>query len=215
MQKVFVFILLFIFVFAFSNQAASSEITAQLQKKYQEIETLKTKFTQKLINAASGESEKRTGMIAFKRPKYIYWETKTPEKELLIVNKEFVWQYFSTEQIAYKYSIQDVFQSKTLLQFITGEVNLSKDFNITQKESSNKKNWIKLKLIPKEPDPSLVKAYIWIDEKNVLLRKIWIEDYFGNENKIVFEDIKINQSLSLDLFSFEPPDSVEVIDNRR
>lgn len=215
MKKVFVFILLFIFVFAFSNQATSSKITAQLQKKYQEIETLKTKFTQKLINAASGESEKRTGMIAFKRPKYIYWETKTPEKKLLIVNKEFVWQYFPVEEVAYKYSIQDVFQSKTLLQFITGEVNLSKDFNITELKSTDKNDWIKLKLIPKDSDPSLVKAYIWIDKGNILLRKIWIKDFFGNENKIVFEDIKINQSLSSDLFSFEPPESVRVIDNRR
>ncbi len=196
----------------FSLPVQAEDICNKIQTRYKEISSFKTSFIQKMTNAASGNTEERKGVIYFQKPHFVKWQTKNPEKEVLLVNNSTVWQYIPQEKVAYKFSLQDKFKSKTMIEFITGEVNIEKDFQV-EKLDKNEKGWMKLKLIPKDPEFSLKMAYLWVEPENGIIRRIKIRNFVNNENTLTFRDIQLSPDISQDLFIFQPSGEIEVRDN--
>ena len=207
MKKIYITCVL---LFLMPGLGISGEITADIQKQYQSLESFTASFVQKLTNAATKEVEVRSGRIAFAKPRQIRWETVAPEKELLLVGTDVVWDYFPDEDVAYKYAVEQVLQSKTMLRFISGEANLEDDFVI--ENQGDDEGRIKLKLIPKEPESNLVLAYIWVQPGTNMLGKVLIVDFFGNGNELDLSDLAMNTPLEPDLFTFVPPKGVDVED---
>jgi outer membrane lipoprotein carrier protein len=186
-------------------------ITKRIQARYESIDAFTTEFTQELVNAASKEKELREGVISFKQPRLIRWETVSPEKELLVVGKEQVWNYFPEDAVAYLYPVDQIFDSKTMLRFISGEANLETDFTV--EEQGKEAGLVKLKLVPRKPEPNLVLAHVWVDPDSALLRRVQLVDFFGNTNQLSFKNTKVSVELPGTLFTFVPPKGVEILKN--
>lgn len=198
-------------VLLWSGPVLGSDLTRGIQKKYQSIQSLKTDFLQKLTNASSGEVEDHYGRIYFRKPGHIRWEEERPGQELLIVNGEVAWDYFPEEGVAYKYGLEEKFESQTMLKFITGDVDLAGDFRIERQ--GMEQGWAKIKLVPKKPEPNLVLAYIWVEEQSSLLRQVLLVDFFGNGNQLTFSNLELNIELDDALFEFTPPEDAIVREN--
>ncbi|MFP4315000.1 MAG: outer membrane lipoprotein chaperone LolA [Desulfovibrionales bacterium] len=190
---------------------SAATLTEQIQDRYESIDSFTTEFTQELTNASSREREVRQGQISFKQPRLIRWETTVPEAELLIVGPDTVWNYFPAEESVYTYPVEQIFDSKTMLRFISGRANLEEDFFVESQEMEE--GFQKLKLVPRKPEPNLVLAYLWVDPETALLHQILLVDFFGNGNQLTFDDLELNIDLSEDLFSFSPPQGVEILEN--
>lgn len=204
-------LLVFVCLCVVPFQVSASEITARIQQQYTSLQSFHAHFVQKLTNAATREVEVRSGMIAFAKPRSIRWETVSPEKELLLVGKDAVWDYFPEEEVAYRYAVEQVLQSKTMLRFISGEANLEEDFVI--EDQGEDEGQRKLKLIPKEPESNLVLAYLWVHPDTNMLGKVLIVDFFGNGNELELSEVRLNTPLAPDTFIFTPPEGVEVQDS--
>ncbi len=189
-----------------------NQLLSEVQERYEQIKSLKIEFKQTLINNQTGEKDHRQGQIYFRHPRFIRWQTESPHKELIIVNKEDVWNYVPKEKIAYKYSFRQMFESKNFISFLTGETNINKDFIVENKEKGEN-GWLKFVLKPKEPEISVVSAKIWVDPESYLLRRLYFEDYFNNGNQITCTQIELNPELNSSIFRFSPPEDVEIIDN--
>ncbi|WP_462325537.1 LolA family protein [Desulfoplanes sp.] len=200
----------FVLVCLFPLLGGAGEITAKIQDQYLGLDSFTASFVQKLTNAATKEVEIRSGHIAFAKPKKIRWETVAPERELLLVGQDVVWDYFPDEEVAYKYPVEQVLQSKTMLRFISGEADLEEDFVIENQGDDG--GSIKLKLIPKEPETNLVLAYIWVHPETYMLGKVLIVDFFGNGNELALSDLKMNIRIDPDRFTFTPPEGVDLED---
>jgi outer membrane lipoprotein carrier protein len=192
-------------------QGSTESITETIRKRSEEIEGFRTGFTQ-VLKAQGGDAQERRGSIVYKKPGKIRWETTSPEQELLIVGADTVWDYFPEEDTVYIYEVQDVLGSKTMLRFISGEAKLDEDFIVI--EQGKDEGLPKLELIPKEPEPGLVKAYLWVDGESFLPARIRIIDFYGNANDLRFQKLELNPELPDALFSFTPPQGVDVQDNR-
>lgn len=191
--------------------AQAQSITERIQKQYESLSSFQTDFVQTLTNASTKQEDVRTGTIAFKQPRLIRWETVEPEVELLIVGPDKVWDYFPGEEAVYTYPVEEILSSKTMLRFISGEADLQEDFHVEEEGKEDK--GLKLKLVPKNPEPALVLAYLWIDPETAMLQQILLVDFFGNGNQLTFADTEINVDLSDDLFTFSPPAGVEILEN--
>jgi outer membrane lipoprotein carrier protein len=208
-----IIVLIFVVLFAsVANAADVSSITDNVQKKYQSLTSFTADFTQVLFNAASKDKDTRTGRIVFSQPALIRWETEKPEKELLVVGKDVVWNAFPGEKSAYRYSVEDMLGSKTMLRFLSGKGNLREDFHI-QEEPDAPDGQVKLKLVPREAEPNLVLAYAWVDVKTYMLARISIEDFYGNINDLTLSNVKLNQPESKDQFQYTPPKDYSIFDN--
>jgi outer membrane lipoprotein carrier protein len=187
-------------------------VTDKIQKEYQSLSSFTADFTQVLTNAASKEQETRSGRIFFSQPALIRWETQKPEKELLVVGKDAVWNTFEDEKTAYRYSVEEILGSKTMLRFLSGQGNLKEDFHIEEQPGAPK-GQVELKLVPREAEPSLVLAYVWVDTSDYMLARIQIEDFYGNVNDVSLANLKFNARLAKDLFQYSPPTDYQVFDN--
>ncbi len=192
---------------------APRELLDRIQSRYEALEGFRAEFDQVLINSVSKERDERAGVLSFEKPAFFRWETRDPEPELLIANEDVVWDYYPDEGVAYKYPVEDLLGSKTMLRFLAGQAELEEDFFITRLSDPETPGMVKLDLTPKEPEPSLVQAYIWVDPGDGLFRRITLVDFYGNENRLVFKSIAVNPTLPEAHFTFDPPADVEIFDN--
>ena len=208
-------IIVSLFMILLASKAGAADVTSvtdSVQKKYQALSSFKADFTQVLFNAASKDKDVRTGRIVFSQPALIRWETEKPEKELLVVGKDVVWNAFPEEKSAYRYSVEDMLGSKTMLRFLSGKGNLKEDFHI-QEEPGAPEGQVELKLVPREAEAGMVLAHAWVDVKTSMLARISIEDFYGNINDLTLSDLNLNPSVSKDQFQYTPPKDYSIFDN--
>jgi outer membrane lipoprotein carrier protein len=207
-----VFCTLLVLLPVFLIAAEHDHVSDIIQDQYAKINSFQAEFNQELTNASSGAKEQRRGTIWYQQPQKIRWQTIHPEEELLISTGDVVWDYFPEEKTAYRYTLKGRFDSKNMLKFISGEINLKEDFQIqVQGKDAQCSDWTKISLTPLNPEPSLVMAHIWLDKDTNLIRQVVLVDFFGNKNKLTFEDIELNVVIDESRFSFDPPDGVEMI----
>lgn len=202
--------LTFIICLSLAGTAQAAGIIEEIQAKYEKINSIAASFSQSLLHKESGAEEKRTGTLHFKKPLQVRWETAKPHPETLVITAKEIWDYLPDEEIVYKYAPQLVQDSRSLIQVVTGQARLDKDFDV--KEEGEEGGLVKLRLYPKEPSPQMVEAIIWVDSNSKLIKKASIIDFYGNINQIAFTQMSPNASLPKDVFTFTPPKGIEVED---
>lgn len=203
---------IFLYSMIFPALALASDITEMFQKRYETLHSFRAFFTQNLTNSATKKTEERLGSIVFAKPKLLRWETTSPEEELLIVGPKIVWEYLPEDGVVYRYTVEQIFQSKTMLRFLSGEANLKEDFMITDKGMDAGLHL--LELTPKEPEPGLTFARVWIRPDDGLLERISIVDFFGNTNALELKAIEVDAAVDPKAFTFTPPHGVTVIEGK-
>ncbi len=189
--------------------AFTDDTLAKIQQQYETIRSFQAEFTQELRVAASRESEEREGLLFYQHPGRIRWETVSPEKELLVVGPEVVWNYFEEEEVAYSYAAEDVLGSATVLRILSGQARLDEDF-VTEEDLIENDTLRVIRLRPRNPEPSLVEATVWIDPDTFLLHSILALDFYGNTNQVTLNNLQLNLDLDPELFEFTPPDGVAI-----
>ena len=189
---------------------ADAALVGKIQAHYQGVSTLSGEFTQVLLHKESGSRTEQAGKLAFRKPLLVRWEVTTPKREeLIVVNAKELWDYIPGEEIAYKYPVALVQDSRTMIKVITGQANLQEDFKV--KAAGKEDGLNKLKLIPKEATQQITLAVIWVADDGVIKRAM-IQDFFGNENDITFTSLDFDVAMQDSLFKFTPPADIEVQD---
>ena len=189
---------------------ADDALMGKIQAHYQKVSSLSGEFTQVLVHKESGSRTEQAGKLEFRKPLLVRWEVTTPKREeLIVVNAKEVWDYIPGEELVYKYPVDLVQDSRTMIKVITGQANLGEDFKVKAAGKENGLN--KLKLIPKEATQQITLAVIWVDDSGVI-RRAMIQDFFGNENDITFTSLNFDTPMKDSLFKFTPPAGVEFQD---
>ena len=189
---------------------AAPAITAQIQQKYDSIQAMQFSFNQLLEHRESGKKEKRAGVFLFKKPLLVRWETKTPVPELLLVTASEIWNVFPDEELAYKYPLSMVQDSRSIVKVITGQARLDTDFDLEDEGTEN--GMMKLHIYPHEPVQALVEAILWVDPASFMITRVRIIDFYGNANEIAFSNVKIDVKPPASQFAFTPPAGFDVED---
>ena len=193
-----------------ASAAQAADIAATIQARYEKLRTYSATFEQTLTHKESGSVEKRQGSLLFQKPLLIRWQTDKPHEETLVVTHKEIWDYLADEEIAYRYPLELVRDSRTIIQVITGQAALTKDFDV--KEAGQENGLAKLHLYPKEPAPQMVEALLWVEPSTGYIRRASIIDFYGNSNDVRFTQFKPDTSLKESDFTFTAPKGVEVED---
>ena len=195
------------------SSARADGLTATIQMKYDGITSMRAEFSQTLLHKESGAKESRTGVLQFKKSLLVHWETKAPSPELLIVGKSEIWNVFPDEEVAYKYPLSLVQDTRSIVRVITGQSRLEQDFTFENEGTEN--GLTKLHVYPKEPVQALVEAIFWVDPPSGLIRKFRIYDFYGNENEITFTNQQIDVSIPESAFVYKPGKGIIVEDRTK
>lgn len=198
-----------IFLLMFGTTALAADLVSDLKQRYDTLQSFSAEFEQKLTHKESGSVETRYGTLYFKKPLLIRWETKKPIQETLVVTDKEIWDYIPEEEIVYRYPQDLVQDSRSIIQVLTGQAALSKDFDIKVEGTEN--GMRKVRLYPKDPTPQMVEALIWVDAQT-FIRRVDLVDFYGNHNDVSFTKFIPDVMLGKATFQFMPPKGVDVED---
>ncbi len=182
-----------------------------VQRYYNSMTTLSATFEQVLHHRESGSIEQRKGELFFKKALNIRWEVMAPSKELWLVTEQDMWDFLPDEEIAYRYSSQNIKNSGGIIGLLTGQTSLQQEYDINAMGEDGE--MLQLQLFPKEASMQLVEAMIWV-EKEGAIRKIRSVDFYGNITEITLSNLKRNIELKPSFFTFKAPKGVEIEDLR-
>ncbi len=207
--------ILTVFLLCLSPAIARAEFPAAktVQDTYAAVATLRAEFTQVLIHKESGAEERRAGVLEFKKPLLVRWETKTPSPELLVVGKKEIWNVFADEETAYKYALSLAEDSRSIVRVITGQAPLTKDYDV--EPQGYEKGLAKLRIYPHEPTQSMTEGTLWVEEGSGLIKRVRIVDFYGNVNDITLSNLEIGEPIADKAFVYTPPKGYAVEDRSK
>lgn len=205
-KKFFVFLFLLI-----SNIHVSAvERVDPLKAFLNNFETLQSDFTQTLLNEDGEALEKTSGTLYLQQPGKFHWSYQEPYVQKIISNGEVLWIYDEDlEQLTIR-EIDSETIEKTPAAIILGNSNLEKHFVQVYLGDIEGFEWIEL--TPRDLEAQYENIRIGFDNRR--LGMMIIADNLGQTTRIDFEGASKNDGLSSELFNFEIPENVDVIDER-
>lgn len=198
------------FVVCWEMAASAADMAFRIKARYDDLQAFSATFEQILVHKESGSKEKRQGRLLFQKPLRIRWQTEKPHEETLVVTAKEIWDYLPDDGVAYRYPRDLVQDSRSIIQVVTGQAALTKDFDV--KNEGEEKGLVKLRLYPKEPTSQMVEARLWVDPITAFIRRASIVDFYGNINEVRFIRFQPDVAVKSADFVFIPPKGVEVED---
>ncbi len=189
-----------------SGLAQAQTARAQLDRFSDGLETLYAKFEQQVIGSDGVATDRSSGEVWLSRPRLFRWEYGGDFPELVVADGKNIWIYDEElEQVTVKDQDQAAVDSP--LTLLTDPGRLDAQFDVSEAGESDQ--WQLLELRPKDSNADFERILLGMHDDSLLL--MVMEDAFGLRTEITFGMIQRNPKLDSGLFSFEPPESADVI----
>lgn len=190
------------------------EIINQLQTRYNQTQEIQANFSQiaTLKSVGQGQKQKSEGVVYFKKPGKMRWEYKPPDEQLLISDGNTLWLYLPEDEQVMVEKIQNVYSSRTPIDFLAGGGKLKEDFHIKliPPAEDDPPGAYHLELLPKTTQPDFSKLILSVDPETYLVIHTSVYDLYGNKTDVYFKDIQTNNQISEEKFHFQIPEGVDV-----
>jgi len=180
----------------------------KLEKILVKLNSFNADFVQIVKDSTNQLIDESVGKVMFQKPNYFRWEYKSPSKNEIISDGEFIYLYDP--------DLKQVIVSKLDGQIVVSPAmflvsdNIHEFFNT--KLISNSTNTTQYEATPKDLERAFFKQVIFnfnLDQ----LKEMKIIDNFDNETTIQFFKIIQNQYINEGKFLFNYPDNIDVIKN--
>ncbi len=178
----------------------------RMQLIYEEADDIKGNFIQESFLKSLNKWDKMEGEFYIKKPGMMRWNYKKPYIQEIIIYGRKIWIYYPLEKEVTVNKLSDALIDNISITFLLGAGNIKKDFNIKMAKVPYSFN-----LFPKNQMGDVDRIFINIDSKSYLIKLMEIHDIYGNINRLKFNNLSINNNISLSLFIFKPPKDVEII----
>jgi outer membrane lipoprotein carrier protein len=200
-RKIIFFIYL---IFSISPSAFAQSSHNQLSGLLQNLETFQANFSQVIQDKRGNPLSQSSGKMALKRPGLFRWETTTPNQQLIIADGKTIWIYDK--------DLEQVSKQKQNISTNTPGLLLSDSASkLLSRFSVKLENENTFKLTPKGKKDLFQYIELIFDGNNALNQMI-LYDNLGQTTEITFSNIKQNPTLSVDLFQFQAPPNIEIVE---
>lgn len=205
------------------SEAAEScalRVAARVQAHYERVQDLSARFRQTTqsvtLGSASAATLEATGRVVFAKPGRMRWVYETPEPSLVVTDGEILWLYDPSTEEAQRMRVTGDFLSGAAIQFLLGEGDLEREFEISSADCREPAPGeaplrVGLELLPREP-AHYEKLHLVVDPASGQVAETTVLDLFGNRTRVELQAVEVDGHPEPDLFRFEPPDGVRVID---
>lgn len=174
------------------------------------LDTLSAGFEQKLLSEFDEELENSNGILYIQRPGRFHWAYWEPYSQIIISDGSTIWIYDEDlEQVTIRDAVNSIEDSPAAV--LAGDVRLDEHYVIIDLGESEGVGW--LELTPRNIESEFASVRLGFRDNE--LAGMVLFDNLGQKTLITFKDVKRNRKLGRDLFTFDPPEAVDVIDSRR
>ncbi len=196
---------------AFGAENDVGKLAQAVDRHYNDLQTLQTKFTE--IYKGAGMSRSESGTLWLKRPGRMRWEYEQPREKLFVSDGKTAWFYVPGDRQARKAEVKKLDDLRTPLRYLLGKSKLEKEFaglslapDVSPLEPGN----TVLRGVPRSMQDRVSQVWLEITPENRIAR-VLIEEVDGALTEFRFSDQKENRALADERFRFKPPAGVETI----
>lgn len=196
-----------------SEPGCRDAAVAALQQRYESAKDLRADIVQTTRSVAfgAGSSEQMIskGTVVFAKPGKMRWAYEEPEPSLVVSDGETLWIYDPVFREAQKLPVTEGFLSGAAVQFLLGEGEIERDFEISALRCE--KTIAELRLRPRKPS-SYEKLHVLVNPETGDLLQTTVFFVLGNVTEVAFFNIELNTDPAASVFRFDPPADVRVIE---
>jgi outer membrane lipoprotein carrier protein len=195
-----------------ATEACITRAVESIQRRYEAVRDLSADFvqnTRSVALGAAGAVATSRGTVVFAKPGKMRWAYQEPEPSLVVSDGRWLWVYDPAHQEVQKLSVGEGFLSGAAIQFLLGEGEIRRDFEVTAEACSDAK--VELVLAPRR-DASYQKLRVRSDPATGELLETTVIDLLGNVTQIAFSGMRTNRAPADELFRFDAPAGVRVIE---
>ena len=214
-RKLVILVLALFFASLLPAQEKRKELVALADKvdsHYNHLKSMRALFTETYNGA--GMSRTESGTLWLKQPGKMRWEYEQPRKKLFISDGKTAWFYVPGEQQARKAPVSKIDDIRSPLRFLLGKTKLLKEFNELG-FAPNIKPVVSGDLVmrgsPKGMEDRLSLVVLEVSPEGQIHR-IMLEELDGSVTQFTFTDEVENLQVADNLFKFQPPAGVEVVE---
>jgi len=211
MFRIYFFPLILFIILASSRNLfgiTADELALQVEKKYRLLSDLSMNFTKVTSSEIFETPSKVQGKMILKNPDKFKIETK---EETITCDGKFIWTYTVGNQQVVKNLVdrsEDLFKPNQVLSDFRSDYTPS----LVGEEKVNETKCFKLLLTSKKEDVFIKKMTVWVDQQNLLARRLEYRDSQDNDIIMDFRNIKTNRKIKDSEFVFQTPPGVEELD---
>jgi len=184
-----------------------------LQSRYEKVNDLRARFVQSTRPAHMGtitpDPVTSRGHMMVAKPAKMRWVYEEPDESLVVSDGASLWIYDPAFGEAQRLPVSEGYLSGAAVQFLLGEGDLRRDFEITL--VGCEQGSAELELKPREA-ASYEKLRVVADPETGELSRTQIDDLLGNVTVVEFSQLETNVQPDPQLFRFVAPEGVSVIE---
>ena len=209
MKKHFVNLFVAVMVLVSSSAMAEENSIVKLQSFLQKMALVEAKFVQHNYDGKGSILQTMKGILLAKKPGKFRWETEDPYHQLLVTDGETLWLFDQDlEQVTIQPLDKRVIATPALM--FTGAMDqIGNAYEVYAEQMDAEWHFV---LIPKNADVLFDRLRLEFDSQQLISRMI-IKDEVGQKTVLTFKDVVVKESIADDLFTFVPPEGVDVIQN--
>ncbi len=192
-------------------QSALDGAIAGIQKRYEEVESIRADFRQSYRSTAIDRSE--SGSMEMKRPNLMRWEYRVPVTKLFVADGRDTYLYTPEDRqvLVRRYSADDL--RGTPLQIFLGREDIRQNFEVAWETEQEPliQGAILLRLVPRADTPEYAYTVIECDEGTYDVRRVILRERTGNTAEFIFSNVQTNVRIDNRKFQFKIPKGVEVV----
>lgn len=192
-----------------ASRLSLDEVIKKVEQHYSES-GFTAHFSQTSSIKAMEITDSASGRAFFKRSGKMRWEYETPDRQMIITDGKTLWVSRPEDNQVMIGKAPSFFEGGKGFSFLSDMKVIRQKFNMVI-ENETQEGFFVLKLLPREKTYDIVEIYLWISRKTFDVVKILTYNSYGDETRIVFNNIQLKEKLDDSLFSFEISEGMEVL----
>ena len=194
------------------DAACVTRAVEKIQRRYEAVRDLSADFVQTTRSVALGgpgsEATSR-GSVVFAKPGKMRWAYDEPEPSLVVSDGHWLWLYDPAHREVQKLPVGEGYLSGAAIQFLLGEGEIRRDFEVTADACSDAR--VELVLVPRRP-ASYEKLRLRSDPASGELLETTVIDLLGNVTQVAFSRTRTNLHPADEVFRFRAEPGIRVIE---
>lgn len=190
---------------------AASASDQEFVKLVENINSFESRFTQIISDNQEHIISKTQGQMKVLRPGKFYWKSNSPDSVLIVADGNVLWTYdVELEQVT-KQDLAQVLSASPAAILIGSTHQLLSDFKVleTKKDSCQTLGRQCFSLTPLNESEMFQNVTIIFEDKKLV--EVTMQDPLGQNVQTIFTQVKINTDIDKSIFTFSPPNGVDVI----
>jgi outer membrane lipoprotein carrier protein len=185
------------------------DVIKKVEKHYS-VSGFTADFSQTSSIKAMEITDSASGRAFFKRSGKMRWEYETPDPQMIITDGKTLWVFRPEDNQVMIGRAPSFFEGGKGFSFLSDMKVIRQKFSMVLEKETEEEFFV-LKLLPREKTYDIVEIYLWISRKTFDVVRILTYNSYGDETRIVFNNIQLQENLDDSLFNFEISEGVEVL----